>query len=176
MADFFIIRDTAANFAFNNPTLLLNQIAVETDVRNGVEYDTGKAKLGDDVHTYAQLPYWNPSGAIFITAVPYDLAAYYAGAPTASVVILQFVANRAYEMGTAHRGYAAIAATAQTDFVLAVNGVAKATLRFAAAAQTITVIGAGAAIAAGDIVTVTAPASPDATLADVSFTIAGHCV
>ena len=59
-----IIRDTAANFEFNNTTLLLNQLGVETDIRNNVETGTGFAKLGNGIDGCNDLPYWNPDGNI----------------------------------------------------------------------------------------------------------------
>ena len=115
---------------------------------------------------------------IAITSVPYDLACQVTGVPDASAVILRFIADRAFTLAASgQRGTAGVAATAQTDFVVAVNAVTKATLRFAASGTTITVVGGTATtIAAGDIVTITAPASPDATLADLGFTLAGTCL
>ena len=69
---------------------------------------------------------------------------------------------------------ASVAATAQTDFDILKNGVSFGTMRFAAAGSTASFISAsGASFAAGDILTVVAPASPDATLANVGFSLAG---
>lgn len=106
---------------------------------------------------------------------PYDLSTQIVGVPDASAVALRFIAVRAFTLSASgQRGTAGIAATAQADFLVAVNGVTKATLRFAALGTTITVVGGTAAtIAAGDIVTITAPASPDATLANIGFTLTG---
>lgn len=108
-------------------------------------------------------------------SIPYDLAAQVVGAPGSSAVVLRFIAVRAFTLLAAgQRGTAGTAATAQTDFIVAVNGVTKATLRFAAAGVTISVVGGTAAtIAAGDIITITAPASADGTLADIGFTLTG---
>lgn len=108
-------------------------------------------------------------------SVPYDLACQVVGAPTASAVVLRFIAIRAFTLSASgQRATAGTGATAQTDFIVAVNGVTKATLRFAIAGVTITVVGGTAAtIAAGDIITITSPASPDATLADIGFTLTG---
>jgi len=64
------------------------------------------------------------------------------------------------------------AATAQTDFDLQKNGVSIGTIRFAAAGTTATYVGVGAtAFAAADDIRVIAPASPDATLANLGFSL-----
>lgn len=62
MAFELITRLTATEFSDSNPTLLLNELGVETDVRNEVNQGSGKAKLGDDFTEWNDLPYWNPSG------------------------------------------------------------------------------------------------------------------
>lgn len=125
----------------------------------------------------ALLPTLSPilTSTISITSVPYDLACQVVGIPSASAVVLRFIAVRAFTLAASgQRGTAGVAATAQTDFIVAVNAVTKATLRFAAAGVTISVVGGTAAtIAAGDIITITAPGSPDATLADIGFTLTG---
>lgn len=110
------------------------------------------------------------------TAIPYDVAVMYDGVPGVSAVF-RFVAARDFDSGSSWAGTvcsAAVAATAQTDFVVAVNGVTKATLRFAAAATTCTIVsGTTTAIVAGDVITITAPVTPDATLASVAITLLG---
>lgn len=107
--------------------------------------------------------------------LPYDLACQIVGVPSASAVVLRFIAVRAFTLSASgQKGTAGTAATAQTDFIVAVNGVTKATLRFAASGVTISVVGGTAAtIAAGDIILITAPASPDATLADIGLVLTG---
>jgi hypothetical protein len=47
-------RDLAANWVTVNPPLAQGEL--------GVEYDTGKAKLGDGVSRWEDLPYWAPAG------------------------------------------------------------------------------------------------------------------
>jgi hypothetical protein len=111
-----------------------------------------------------------------VIPIPYDLSVAYAGTPAASAA-LRFVAVRAFDSGSAWAGSVcsgATAATAQTDFLLKVNGTTKATLRFAASGTTCTIVsGTTTAVAATDVVTIVAPASPDATLADVAITLLG---
>ncbi|HMU15805.1 MAG TPA: hypothetical protein PKC95_00040 [Thauera aminoaromatica] len=111
------------------------------------------------------------------TADPYDVGASYPGAPTASVVLMRYPFPRQviFPSGlTNSRGVAGTAATAQTDFDIKKNGSSVGTMRFAAAGTTATFIMASqTTFAAGDVLTVVAPGSPDATLADIGFGLAG---
>jgi len=108
---------------------------------------------------------------------PYDIGGSYSGAPTASVVLMRYPLPRAvtFPAGLApSQGVAAVAATAQTDFDILKNGSSFGTMRFAAAGTVASFIAASpATFAAGDILTVVAPASPDATLADIGFALSG---
>ncbi|MEX2647555.1 MAG: hypothetical protein WD673_00920 [Alphaproteobacteria bacterium] len=75
------------------------------------------------------------------------------------------------------QGSAGTAATSQADFDLRRNGTSFGTMRFAASATTATFIAASEIVLEpGDVLGVVAPASPDATLADVGFTLAGALV
>jgi hypothetical protein len=75
---------------------------------------------------------------------------------------------------TNSKGVAATAATAQADFNLLKNGVSFGTMRFAVAGTAATFIAASqASFAIGDVLTVVAPATPDATLANIGFALAG---
>lgn len=108
---------------------------------------------------------------------PYDVGGSYNGAPTASLVMLRYPFPRQviFPSGlTGSQGVAGVAATAQTDFDLKKNGSSVGTMRFAAAATTASFIMASqTTFAAGDVLTVVAPASPDATLANLGFSLAG---
>lgn len=108
---------------------------------------------------------------------PYDIGAQIATAPTASLVMLRYKFPRAvaFPSGlTNSQGTAGTAATAQTDFDIQINAVSVGTMRFAASGTSATFIMASPqTVAAGDILTVIAPGSPDATLAGVSFVLAG---
>lgn len=110
--------------------------------------------------------------------IPYDLASFVTGAPTASQVVMRYVASRTLSFAATlplSVGRAGTSATAQTDFTLAKNGVSIGTMRFAAAGTVASFIFAGdVTFVAGDLFTVTAPVSPDATLANVAFTIVGE--
>lgn len=156
----------AADWASQNPPINQFEACVESD--------TGDVKVNwSSVPTaFNSLGYLNPSGP---SSIPYDLACQFIGVPASSAVGLRFVAVRAFTLkASGQKGTAGTAATAQADFIVAVNGTTKATLRFAASGSTITVVGGVAAvIAAGDIITITAPASADGTLADIGFTLTG---
>lgn len=108
---------------------------------------------------------------------PYDIGAQIATAPSASLVMLRYKFPRTivFPAGlTDSQGTAGTAATAQTDFDIRRNGVSVGTMRFAAAGTSATFIAASQqTYNAGDILTVVAPASPDATLAGVSFVLTG---
>jgi hypothetical protein len=72
---------------------------------------------------------------------------------------------------------AEVAATAQTDFDIRVDGVSSATMRFVAATTSATLIAASETILEpGDVLSVVAPATPDATLAGIGITLAGTLV
>lgn len=110
-------------------------------------------------------------------APPYDVASMYNGEPTTLMLMLHHVFARQviFPAGlTASQGVAGVAATAQTDFDIQKNGSSVGTMRFAAAATSATFIMASQqTFAAGDILKVLAPASPDATLEDITFTLSG---
>lgn len=106
----------------------------------------------------------------------YDVGAYIEGAPTASELLLRFVAARPLTIPPNLAGCqvtAGIAATAQADFALALNGSPLATLSWGAGATMATPPTLAATqLAPGDVLTLTAPASPDATLANLALTLA----
>jgi hypothetical protein len=108
---------------------------------------------------------------------PYDIGAQIAGAPTASLVMLRYKFPRTVVFPTGltdSQGTAGAAATAQTDFDIQLNGASVGIMRFAAAGTSATFIAASQqTYNAGDLLTVIAPASPDATLADISLVLAG---
>ena len=106
----------------------------------------------------------------------YDVGAYIEGIPTASEVVLRFSVARPLVLPANLAGSqssAAAAAAATTPFALKVNGALVATLTFGAGATSATLPSFGAVqLVPGDVLTLTAPATPDATLADISLTLA----
>ena len=108
---------------------------------------------------------------------PFDICSFYPGEPTASAFLQRFIAGRAITLPTSLTGSyakAAVAATATTDFDITKNGSSVGTISFAAAATTATFTFASpVSLAVGDILAIIAPASPDATCADISITLVG---
>lgn len=107
----------------------------------------------------------------------YDIAGGTNGAPSASAIIATFDAPRAFTLPaglTGSRAVAGTAATASTTFTIKKNGSSIGSIVWGAAATVATFTFASAvSFAAGDVLTVTAPASPDATLANIGFTLVG---
>jgi hypothetical protein len=108
---------------------------------------------------------------------PADIAGFKPGQPGASELLLRIPIARRTRLAidlAGSRGSAGTAATAETDVDIRRNGTSFATMRFAAGADTATFIAATETVLEpGDVLSVVAPGSPDATLSDVGFTLAG---
>lgn len=106
-------------------------------------------------------------------ALQYDINAWISPAPTSSQVLLRFVAIRSFTFPasmTGSRGSAGTASTASTVFSFKKNGTQFATATFAIAGTIPTWVAATAtSFVAGDVLTIVAPASADATLAAIAF-------
>ncbi len=109
-------------------------------------------------------------------ALVYDFAGFYGFLPRASQLIgkwtvvrnVTFSAN--YPGSKATAGYAA---TASTVLSIYKNGVVQGTITFGIGATVGTFVGSAFSLVPGDILMVACPASPDATLAEISVTLAG---
>jgi hypothetical protein len=101
----------------------------------------------------------------------------YTGTTTANLVVQRYVfaGTVMFPAGlTGSQGTAGVAATATTSYSIKKNGTNVGTMVFAAGATTATFSMASATtFMAGDILTVVAPASPDATLANLAWTLVG---
>jgi len=114
---------------------------------------------------------------VAVPALPYLLSFDAPGAPTANMIVFHHVFTQAVTfVASLTDSYvkAGTAATAQTDFDLKKNGSSIGTVRFAAAGTTATYVSISASSwAAGDILTLIAPATPDATIEDIWGTLVG---
>jgi len=130
-----------------------------TDVQAALaELDTEKS---DTAHTHV---------------IPYDLAAQVVGLPDASAVVLRFVSVRAFTIETTgHQAKADTASTGTAVFDVQLNGGSVASITFTTSATgVVTLTGSpivSVSVVAGDVITIVAPGSQDATLADIGVTI-----
>lgn len=107
---------------------------------------------------------------------PFDVHAFYPGVPTASAVILRVPIARAVTFPDNFAGSyakASVAATGSPAFDIKVNGTSVGTVTFSGATGTLVTSGTTVVLAAGDVLSIHAPASADATLADVGFVLVG---
>jgi len=119
------------------------------------------------------------SGATALEFVdePFAVNCTWNGVTTASLVLIHLPIPVAVTFAAAFAGsygVATTAATAQTDFDIQKNGSSVGTLRFAAGATSATFIAASpVSFAAGDVLKLVGPATPDATLATLGLTLKG---
>jgi hypothetical protein len=107
----------------------------------------------------------------------YDVGGSLVGKPTSSLTIMRLPMARdvVFPVGlTGSKFVAGVAATAQTVFSIKKNGAEFGTATFAASGTEASFAsGAGATFVPGDVLTIVAPASPDSTLGDLGWLIAG---
>ncbi len=100
---------------------------------------------------------------------------FFFGAPEATESITRFVVTQDFLLPsglTDSQGLLEVAATAETDFDIQVNGASKGIMRFAISGTVATFIFASAvAMTAGDVLEILAPGTPDATAENLSFSI-----
>lgn len=119
-------------------------------------------------------------GTLESAARPYDLTLWQAGKPDADQVLMKAKLARAVTFAANFSGSTAapadVAATADTVFSINKNGAQVGTATYAAGSTSVTFASTGAAavsFAVGDVLTVVAPASQDATLSGVAIVLAG---
>lgn len=111
--------------------------------------------------------------------LPADISGYKAGQPAANEVILRVPVARRIRLKTDLAGShtsAEAAAAGTADFDTRVDGVSSATMRFAAATSATFIAASETVLEAGQVLSVVAPSTPDATLAGIGFTLAGSLV
>lgn len=110
-------------------------------------------------------------------AQPFDLTAFYPGTPTASALVTRVPIARAvtFPAGLVGSiGTATAAATASAAFKVQKNGADVGAITFAAGATSATFTAADPiTFAAGDLLSIIAPATADDSLTDVGFVLAG---
>ena len=114
-----------------------------------------------------------------LRGVYYDIAGGFSGLGSANNVLLDYVSVRAVTFGAnfaGSLGIAGTAATADVVYTIEINGAAVGTMNFAAGAAAATFTSSGGAavdLSAGQNLQVIGPATPDATLANLTFTLLG---
>jgi hypothetical protein len=105
------------------------------------------------------------------------LSGSYNGTPAANLVLQRHVFATAVSFASGlpgSQGRAGIAATASTSFAIQRNGTSVGAMVFAPSATTATFsLGSATVFNAGDVLTVVAPPTPDATLANLAWTFVG---
>ena len=110
----------------------------------------------------------------FAGATAEDVATWVRGKPDASEVVLRYVATHSITFPanlTGSQVKAATASTASKVFSVQKNGSEFATVTISASGTTASFAGSSTSFAAGDVLTVVAPASQDTTLADIAITL-----
>jgi hypothetical protein len=107
----------------------------------------------------------------------YDVMGGVSGTITSGQLLLQYIGARTvtFPVGlTGSQGYVSIPATDSVTLTIAANGNSVGTIVFAAGSHTATFTASAAfTVSPGQLITVTAPATADATFANVSFTLLG---
>lgn len=121
-------------------------------------------------------PSYAEFGQVYTFAAAHDISGWKNGAPSNGEVLLRYVVPRKIKFATGLPGSyfkAATAATASAVITIKADGVDFAYATFAAGGTAASLTYGYAVINPGVVITVVAPASADATLADLSFVLAG---
>lgn len=155
-AEIRVRRDTAADWISVDPVLALGEPGLETD--------TGKVKWGDGSTAWSGLPY---SGGMV------DLVMYIDGLPPDNGRIMRFISKRPLTLVESDSLLDATgAATAIAVFQMKKDGVNSGTLTVSAAGTTAAVVISDTDIPADSVLEIFAPSPQDATLENVTITIA----
>lgn len=114
------------------------------------------------------------SGTAWVRHGNYDLGFFIGGEMTNAEIVARFVAVRAFTIPTSGTGSRATAETASTGnvaFDLLKNGVSFGTVTFNITATGVFTVASATSFAIGDVLKIVAPATADATLADVAINL-----
>jgi hypothetical protein len=124
----------------------------------------------------AAAPAFRALVAADVPAVRYDIATFYPGVPGSSQTLLRWIAPRAVTIpsgGTNSQCSCGTAATANTTLTIKQNGSSVGTILVSAAGTSgAFTVSSVVNLVAGDVLTITGPATADATLADIAVTLA----
>lgn len=157
-------------FIVRNDTAFVVTVEISGQPGDSPTIVAGSTTLLSCDDTNIEQPAGSGSGA------PYDVGSAFGGTPSASEVVMQFVFPRAVTLPKdlpASQGTAGTASTGTATFDIKKNSADIGDMVFTASATATFVLSADNSFAAGDLLEIVAPASPDATLADLVFTIAG---
>ncbi len=139
--------------------------------RNGSAYVATQPSTNQD--PISAPAYWD----IFtVGGSVYDVTIWDSGRPAASELLARFDMPRTVSFGTNFNGSVAsagTAATASSAYTIEKNGASVGAITFGAGATTGAFSGAAVTFNAGDVLTLIAPSSRDATLANVAITFSG---
>ena len=137
-------------------------------------------QIGDTFSSGDKTWKWNGLGwEKVLPARPfYGIASFYDGAPEAGELLAMHTPAWVVEFPAdlfGSQGHALTAPSSTADFLIKKGGTLVATMRFSAGQNQATFLTSAAfSLAAGDLLTVEAPAVQDASLAGISFTLSGN--
>lgn len=167
-AEITLYEDTKTNLDATDPTLESGRPVIEDDVSGGVR----RLKIHDGVNPHTDLPYMScerkRSLAVFASGRPADSERIWRDKVSASTAFTIPAG------GADCNASAGVAATGTTTITLKKNGVSVGTFVWSAAGtEAVVTVSSEVVFAAGDIRELTAQATSDATLADISITLGG---
>jgi hypothetical protein len=127
------------------------------------------------VTSYTDVRSYQPSGVAPASAF-YDVGGYVEGLTNANELVWEFISPRGWSLASGASGVAkaGAAATGAVTYNIQKNGSTIGTIAWSASGTVGTVsITSNTPFAAGDVVSLVGPSTPDATLANIAFTLAG---